>query len=103
MRAIGVTLTKAQVSWQMVKTWTTDAFFRETVTKVQAVRQQGCQVVEMECSALAACTAFRQVAFGQLLYTADTLAQLDHYDPRDWGKGGVFTAIELAAQSLLNY
>ncbi|TBX52702.1 purine-nucleoside phosphorylase [Lactiplantibacillus paraplantarum] len=103
MRAIGVTLTKAQVSWQMVKTWTTDAFFRETVTKVQAVRQQGCQVVEMECSALAACTAFRQVAFGQLLYTADTLAQLDHYDPRDWGTGGVFTAIELAAQSLLNY
>ncbi|GAB1228627.1 nucleoside phosphorylase [Lactiplantibacillus plantarum] len=103
IQVLGTTLTKACLPWQMVKTWTTDAFFRETVSKVKAARQQGCQVVEMECSALAACSAFRQVSFGQLLYTADTLAQLEHYDPRHWGAGGVLAAIELAVESLAAY
>ncbi|WP_412935705.1 hypothetical protein [Lactiplantibacillus plantarum] len=73
------------------------------ILDLTAARQQGCQVVEMECSALAACSAFRQVSFGQLLYTADTLAQLEHYDPRHWGAGGVLVAIELATESLAAY
>lgn len=102
VEAMQTTLTTADVNWQEVRTWTTDAFFRETVTKVQTVRSKGCQVVEMECSALAACAAFRQVRFGQLLYTADSLAKLAHHDPRHWGSEGVAATIELAATSLLN-
>ncbi|WP_047998696.1 nucleoside phosphorylase [Lactiplantibacillus herbarum] len=96
------TLTAAGIDWQAVKTWTTDAFFRETVTKVQSVRTMGCQVVEMECAALAACAAFRQVKFGQLLYTADSLAQLAQHDPRHWGSEGIAATIELAATCLVN-
>lgn len=102
MTALTTTLTAARLPWQLTATWTTDAFFRETATKVRTVRAQGCQVVEMECSALAACAAFRQAAFGQLLYTADTLAQLKNYDPRQWGRDGVTTAIELGARGLMN-
>ena len=35
-------------------TWTTDGFYRETAEKVAYRKEEGCAVVEMECSALAA-------------------------------------------------
>ena len=38
--------------------------------------EEGCQVVEMECSALAACAKFRKVTWAMLLFSADTLADL---------------------------
>ena len=38
-----------------VVTWSTDGFFRETKEKVAYRKSEGCSVVEMECSALAAC------------------------------------------------
>ncbi len=41
--------------------------------------------MEMECSALAACAAFRNATFGMILYTADSLADVDKYDERHWG------------------
>ncbi|MBO3142313.1 nucleoside phosphorylase [Dermatophilus congolensis] len=65
-------------------TWTTDGFFRETPGKVAARRGQGCEVVEMECSALSAMAQFRGVRFGQILYSADSLAAEVH-DQRGWG------------------
>ena len=37
----------------------------------------------MECAALAACAQFRKVDFAQILFTADTLANEQNYDPRD--------------------
>lgn len=98
---VAATLTAANVPYHQVKTWTTDGFFRETPQKVQEARAKGCQVVEMECAGLAACAEFRQVAFGQLLYTADSLAELTAYDPRDWGNDGIEVAIQLAADCLL--
>ena len=33
-------------------------------------------MVDMECAALSACAEFRSIEFGQFLYTADTLADL---------------------------
>ena len=42
-------------------------------------------VVEMECAALAACAEFRGAKFGQFLFTADSLAQVESYDEREWG------------------
>ena len=98
---LATTLTAADLKFEVVKTWTTDAMFRETAAKIATVKQQGCQVVEMECAALAACAEFRQVAFGQLLFTADSLAELSAYDPRHWGADAIATAIELTAQSLI--
>ena len=66
-------------------TWTTDGFYRETREKVEYRVEEGCTVVEMECAALAACAQFRGIDFGQILFTADTLANVDAYDERDWG------------------
>ena len=53
---------------------------------VQYRREEGCKVVEMECSALAACARFRKILFGQILFTADTLADAENYDARGLGK-----------------
>jgi len=51
--------------------------------------------VEMECAGLAACAKFRGVSFGQILYTADSLAHAEKYDERDWGKSSLETALQL--------
>ena len=68
-----------------VKTWTTDAYFRETPAKIKAACDHGFEVVEMECAALAACAEFRQVRFGQILFSADSLASVEAYDARGFG------------------
>lgn len=68
-------------------TWTTDGFFRETRDMVAHRKAEGCATVEMECAALAACAKKRGAAFGQILYTADSLANAEQHDDRDWGKG----------------
>ena len=55
------------------KTWTTDAFYRETESnKAQRVKD-GCVCVEMECSALQAVCDFRGAELYQFVYTADSL------------------------------
>ena len=63
------------------KTWTTDAFYRETEDKVALRRMQGCVTVEMECSAMIAVSRFRGAKFGQILYCGDDLSG-DGYDSR---------------------
>jgi nucleoside phosphorylase len=65
------------------KTWTTDAIFRETRSKIQARRAEGALVVEMETAALFAVGAFRNVLVAQLLYAGDNVGG-DSWDHRDW-------------------
>lgn len=65
------------------KTWTTDAFYRETNERVSLRKLEGCLCVEMECSALSAAAKFRGVNFAQILYSGDNLDS-DDYDSRDW-------------------
>lgn len=79
-------------------TWTTDGFFRETAGMVAHRREEGCAVVEMECAALAACAQFRGALFGQLLYTADSLADAANYDERDWGNDSLEPALALCLE-----
>lgn len=79
-------------------TWTTDAIFRETAGKIARRREEGCGVVEMECAALAAVARFRGATFGQFLYTADTLADAEAYDERDWGNASVLPALKLCLE-----
>lgn len=81
-------------------TWTTDAFFRETRGKVEARRTEGCLVVDMECAALAACARFRGTRYGQILFTADTLADEVH-DVRDWGRASHRSALQLALDAVV--
>lgn len=83
--AIKETILEHGMKYQEVITWSTDGFFRETKEKVAYRKREGCSVVEMECSALAAVSAFRDAAWGMILYTADSLADVEKYDMRSWG------------------
>ena len=82
------------------RTWTTDGFYRETKEMVKYRKDEGCAVVEMECSALAACAEFRGVIFGQILFTADTLANIDTYDDREWGKSSYEIVLDLSFEAV---
>lgn len=57
-------------------TWTTDAVFRETVSKVQKYKEEGVLTVEMEASALYAISKVRGVQVGYLLFVSDCLGDL---------------------------
>ena len=58
-------------------------------------KAQGCQVVDMACSALAACARFRHKEFAEILFTTDTLATVSH-DVRTWGREARNAALNLA-------
>lgn len=77
------TLNKQGFNYTKVKTWTTDAFFRETSNKIQLRKEEGCTTVEMEASAFMAVSQFRNVIFGQILYSGDDLSGAN-WDRRDW-------------------
>lgn len=89
------------IKYEECKTWTTDGFFRETKDMVEYRRQEGCSVVEMECSALAACAEFRGALFGQILFAADLLVNPDFYDERDWGKSAFEIAFILSLEAVV--
>ncbi len=79
-------LKKNKVKYIKGKTWTTDAFYRETHDKVKLRRSEGCITVEMECSAFLAIAKYRNVKFGQLLYSGDDVSG-KKWDPRDaWSR-----------------
>ena len=83
------------------KTWTTDAFFRETPARIRRRRDEGCIVVEMEAAAFFAVAQFRGVRFAQLLYAGDDLSGSE-WDARNWTTHSVReTLFWLAAETCL--
>ena len=96
--AIEQVLEQLGIPYEEVMTWTTDGFYRETAEKVAYRKEEGCAVVEMECAALAAVAQLRGVVWGQLLFTADSLADLENYDSRDWGSEAFDKALELCRE-----
>ena len=60
--------------------------------------EEGCSVVEMECASLAAVAQLRGAVWGLLLFTADSLADLENYDQRDWGAEAFEKALELCLE-----
>ena len=66
-------LSELDVPYVSGKTWTTDAFYRETEGNLQRRIAQGCICVEMECSALQAVCTYRGLDFYPFLYSADSL------------------------------
>jgi len=84
------------------KTWTTDAFYRETPARVRRRRSEGCLTVEMEAAALFAVAQFRGVAFGQMLYGGDDVSGAE-WDHRGWQDRGSTRArlLRLAARACL--
>ena len=81
--AIEQTLGERDVPYVKGKTWTTDAFCRETPAKVALRRAEGCLTVEMEAAAFFAVARFRNVAFGQMLYGGDDVSG-EQWDTRNW-------------------
>ena len=100
-KAIEDTVLERGMKYSEVITWSTDGFFRETKEKVNYRKSEGCSVVEMECSALAAVSAFRGITFGMILYTADSLADVDKYDERNWGANVNEYALTLCLDAVL--
>lgn len=74
-----------RLPYRLTKTWTTDAFYRETRGNLEKRRAEGCAVVEMECASLMAVGRFRKKKVYQFLYAADCL-DAEHWDPRLLGK-----------------
>ena len=93
-------LSELSLKYDEITTWTTDGFFRETPKKVAQFRRLGAATVEMECAGLAACAKFRKVDFAQILFTADTLADMENYDERDWGSDSHSLGLEIGSKVL---
>ena len=100
--AIQNTFEELKIPYTECITWTTDGFFRETEDMVKYRREEGCACVEMECASLAACALKRSAYFGQFLYTADSLAKVEAYDERGWGKDSLDKALEICVQIIKN-
>lgn len=98
------TLAAADVPYRTARTWTTDAVYRETRSRIDRRVAEGCIVVEMEASAFIAVARFRGVRFAQLLFAADSLAG-EAWQHRGWttaraAREGLFRLAAAAAVAL---
>lgn len=101
--AVENALNRLSIKYQVCKTWTTDAIYRETRDKLQRRKESGCKTVDMECSALAAVAQFRGYKFAQFFYSADNLGG-DEYDKRslsEQGRNGADLYIKAALESVI--
>jgi len=78
-------LAEQKVPYIKAKTWTTDAFYRETPAKIQQRKKEGCVTVEMEASAYMAAARYNDVELGQILYAGDNLGG-ETWDSRGFTK-----------------
>jgi len=97
-------LDDAGVPYRVARSWTTDAIYRETRSRVERRQAEGCAVVEMEASAFIAVARYRGVRFAQLLLAADSLAG-EAWDHRGWttareAREGLFRLAARAALAL---
>lgn len=83
VNALVSTLDARGIPYQVGKTWTTDAPYRETSSKIASRRAEGCLTVEMESAALIAVAQFRHAILGQALYGGDDLSGTE-WDHRGW-------------------
>ncbi len=73
-------LDKVGIEYIRTKSWTTDAFYRETAAKVKRRLAAGARVVDMEASAIMAWAQYRLANVYQFFYTAD---YVDHHN-HEW-------------------
>lgn len=83
LRALKDRLTTFGVKVRTGATWTTDALYRETPTRIAERRESGCLTVEMEVASLLSVANYREVELGALLYCGDDLST-DEWDFRNW-------------------
>ncbi len=83
LKTIEELLDQDKIPYIKAKTWTTDAFYRETEDKVALRVSEGCVTVEMEAAAFYAVAKFRNVILGQILFGGDDLSGVE-WDSRRW-------------------
>ncbi|OJX38443.1 MAG: hypothetical protein BGO78_08075 [Chloroflexi bacterium 44-23] len=83
VKALQDVLASHHISYNLSKTWTTDAIYRETTARRARRLEEGCEVVEMEAAAFFAVAQFRQVVLGQIVYGGD-LVKPEGWDKRNW-------------------
>ena len=81
--AIRTILDTRHVPYVCGKSWTTDAFYRETQARINRRRSEGCIVVDMEAAALLAVAHHRDVPLGVILSAADDVSG-KAWDQRGW-------------------
>ncbi len=92
--AIEATLQAQNIAYKTGKTWTTDGIYRETKAKIARRSAEGCLTVEMEAAAFFAVAQFREVIFGQILYSGDDVSG-EEWDKREWQYGRPATREQL--------
>jgi len=85
VKVIENVLTEKNIPHIKAKTWTTDAFYRETPAKIAQRKSEGCVTVEMETSTYIAVSQYNNVEFGQILCSGDSLAG-EEWDKREYNK-----------------
>lgn len=85
IQALETVLNRHGIDYLLTKTWTTDAFYRETPGKIARRKSEGCLIVEMEAAALFAVAQFRNVILGQILYSGDDVGGTE-WNSRRWTK-----------------
>ncbi len=83
VEVLKATLQRQGMPYLIGKTWTTDAPYRETPSKIAARKAEGCLTVEMEAASLMAVAQFRSVTLGQVLYGGDDLSG-GEWNNRGW-------------------
>lgn len=76
-------LSSEGIQFRCVKTWTTDAMYRETFDLIKARREENCDVVDMECASFFAVAQYKKVDLGQIFYGGDDLSG-KKWDSRNW-------------------
>lgn len=66
-------LNKYNFDYVMAPTWTTDAFYRETVDKIKKYQELGVKTVEMEGASIAAVCKYLNVDYFTFYYAGDNL------------------------------
>ncbi len=66
------------VPFVMGRTWTTDAFFRETPTQMRKRAEEGCLTVEMEMAGLQAVCSFHGFRLYSFLQAGDVLSETEY-------------------------
>lgn len=77
---------KYEIPFVKGKTWTTDAFYRETKNNLDKRQKDGCVAVDMECSAMQACAKFRGIHLYYFFLSGDLL------DSPEWDEKGLHEA-----------
>jgi uridine phosphorylase len=83
VRILRAVLEENDVEHFVGRAWTTDAYFRETRSRVERRIDEQCAMVDMESSAFIAVARYRRLRFAQLLYAGDSLAG-EQWDSRSW-------------------